>query len=102
MGSQKGSFLSPGGAWGVTLGTPGATLGTQGVTFEPQGSQKWFPMMSPDVLGPFWSSRGAFGEPFGVILGPCWRLFLILFRVDFSDAFLVDLDVDFGAKIVPT
>ena len=30
LGTQNGSFSRPGGAWGVTLGTPGVTLGTRG------------------------------------------------------------------------
>ena len=68
MGSQKGSFLSPGGPWGGTLGTPGATLGTQGVTFEPQGSQKWIDLMSVKLLGTILESPGAIWSNFGTIL----------------------------------
>ena len=50
LGTQKGSPLRPGGACGVTLGTPGTSLGTQGITFEPQG----VPKLRSDTILELW------------------------------------------------
>ena len=75
-----GSFLRPGGAWGVTLGTPGATLGTQGVIFESQGSQRLFPPIGVGHFGIILelpgSVREAIWNHFGTILGLIFRIVL--------------------------
>ena len=82
-GIQKGSFLLPGGAWGLTLATPRGSLSPQGSIFEAQWSQKWVPPMGVRHLGtilelPGWI-WGAVLDPFSGIFGN----FFVDFRVSF-------------------
>ena len=75
-GIQKGSFLLPGGAWGLTLATPRGSLSPQGSIFEAQWSQKWVPPMGGRHLGTILELPGSI---WGAILVSFWCRFGHLF-----------------------
>ena len=99
---QKGCFLMPGEAWGLTLATPQGSLSPQESTFEPQWSEKWVPPIGVRHLGiifdfPEWI-WGTILDSFSSIFGNFFRRFPGYFFVAILGAPCNALDAKLGKK----